>query len=135
MRFCVDSISVYNDNEITKYVVIKRLTFPCGLAFPGGKIEPDEDKDTAIVREVKEETGLTLIIRSWLPRVYDKEGRDSRFPSLSYVAYGEAIGVTVNERKKTEVILLTQEEMFERSHEFVFDHFEMFLDYHKHTRT
>lgn len=133
MRYCVDVISLYNDNGITKFVVIKRLTFPYGLAFPGGKIEPDEDKDAAIVREVKEETGLTLIVHSWLPHVYDKEGRDPRFPSLSYVAYGEATGAIVNESKKTEVVLLTQEEVLERSHEFVFDHFEMFIDYCHHT--
>lgn len=134
MRYCVDALSVYNDYGITKYVVIKRLTFPYGLAFPGGKIEPGENKDAAIVREVKEETGLTLVINSWLPHVYDKEGRDPRFPSLSYVAYGETSGIIVNENKKTEVILLTQKEILEKCHEFVFDHFEMFLDYCYHTK-
>ncbi|MBR4460976.1 MAG: NUDIX domain-containing protein [Erysipelotrichaceae bacterium] len=31
-----------------------------GLTFPGGHVEKDEDFDTSVKREVKEETGLTI---------------------------------------------------------------------------
>ena len=49
---------VYHDDEI---LVIERTKkdWP-GLTFPGGHIEKDEDFDTAVKREVKEETGLTI---------------------------------------------------------------------------
>lgn len=32
-----------------------------GLTFPGGHVEENEDEVTSIIREVKEETGLTLL--------------------------------------------------------------------------
>jgi 8-oxo-dGTP diphosphatase len=37
--------------------------------FPGGKIGPDEDPDTAIAREIKEETGGEIIVVSELDPV------------------------------------------------------------------
>jgi len=32
----------------------------CGLTFPGGHVEPEESIVTSVVREIQEETGLTL---------------------------------------------------------------------------
>jgi len=39
--------------------------------FPGGGIEIGEEPETALIREVKEETGLDVKIVRLLPKVYD----------------------------------------------------------------
>lgn len=139
-RYSVDIIALYvprqrNHKGYGKYVVIKRLSFPLGLAFPGGGIEKDEEREEAAFREYKEETNLTFVhcsgerFQMWLPKTYDEEGRDPRGPATSYVAYGFAEGRPKNEPGKTEVLFLSEEEIIKHKNEFVFDHFQMFLDY------
>ncbi len=52
-------------------VLAARRTAPPETAgrweLPGGKVEPDEHPDTALVREIAEELGLTITVNSWLP--------------------------------------------------------------------
>lgn len=47
-----------------KVLVQHRLPKPsnpwCGLTFPGGHVEPNEDVVASVIREVKEETGLSI---------------------------------------------------------------------------
>lgn len=50
---------VYEGEKILVQNRVKK-TWP-GLTFPGGHVEKDEDHIKAIIREVKEETGLTLL--------------------------------------------------------------------------
>ncbi len=140
MRHSVDIIATYDSSKehFPKqgkiFVIIRRLSFPAGLAFPGGGIEEGESKDEAGAREFTEETGLNLVRprKAWLPKVYDTPGRDPRGPATSYVAYGTASGDMKHEEGKTEVLLLSEEEILMRGKEFVFDHFQMFLDYQNH---
>ena len=49
---------VYNRNHILVQNRVKK-DWP-GLNFPGGHVEPNEDIDSSVIREIKEETGLTL---------------------------------------------------------------------------
>lgn len=45
--------------------------------FPGGKIEPDESPQDALVREIREELGVTITVGELLDRrTTDVEGRD-----------------------------------------------------------
>ena len=49
---------IYNKDNIL-VVDRKKKDWP-GLTFPGGHVEKDEDFNASVIREVKEETGLTI---------------------------------------------------------------------------
>jgi 8-oxo-dGTP diphosphatase len=36
--------------------------------FPGGKVEPDEQPEAALVREIREELGIEIEVGAWLGR-------------------------------------------------------------------
>ncbi|MCW3121809.1 MAG: hydrolase [Flavipsychrobacter sp.] len=53
-------------------------------AFPGGFVEDDEDLEAAAIRELEEETGVTLSSMKQL-HTYGKPGRDPRFRTVSVI--------------------------------------------------
>ncbi len=49
-------------------VLAARRTRPVvGWEFPGGKVEPGESPEAAVVREISEELGCTVEVTGWLP--------------------------------------------------------------------
>ena len=121
---CVDVIATRGDS----YVVIERLSAPCGLAFPGGKIEAGETPTGAVVREFGEETGFELEVRG-IVGFYDDAKRDPRGRYVSTVMHGVAFGTPREEPGKTRVHCMSVFEIEARHREFVSDHFRMFTDY------
>ncbi len=69
----VDAIIRYEEG----IVLVKRKNPPLGWALPGGFVEYGESVETAVEREVREETGLELEdIKQW--KVFSRPERDPR---------------------------------------------------------
>lgn len=125
----VDAIlRLWEGNRLKGIVLIERLYPPEGLALPGGFVEVGESVEQAVLREVKEETGLSATIRK-LHGVYSDPRRDPRFHVVSVVFICDAEGEPVagDDAKKVRVYKL-EEVPFER---MVFDHAKILLDYMK----
>ena len=84
----VDGIIRYKDG----IVLIKRSNPPLGWALPGGFVDYGESVEMAVVREIKEETGLDFINYKQF-KVCSDPKRDPRFHTVSVVFIGEGRGI------------------------------------------
>lgn len=125
--YCADVIARFG-NPHGPIVLIRRLGTQKGLALPGGKQEKGESLSLAVCREFHEETGMSLSISSVLG-TYAEDGRDERGRYVSTVFIGVASGLVRAEKDKTEVFLLQDSEVINCKDDFVFDHFQILLDY------
>jgi 8-oxo-dGTP diphosphatase len=48
------------------------VPYPLYWEFPGGKVEPDEDPQDAIVREIREELGITVAVQGVYDVIYHR---------------------------------------------------------------
>lgn len=71
----VTAIVPFPDNTI---LLVKRATavFKGYWALPGGKVEPGEPIEQAVVREVKEETGLDVALKKKLGEYHERGVQD-----------------------------------------------------------
>jgi len=120
-------INVQNENgKFIGIVLIERRYPPIGLALPGGFVEVGETVERAVIREMKEETGLDVItLRQF--HVYSDSERDPRRHVVSVVfecvARGEPKG---SDDAKVAGVYSYDEIPFE---ELVFDHSRILRDY------
>ncbi|MFX1486581.1 MAG: NUDIX domain-containing protein [Promethearchaeota archaeon] len=79
-----------------KIVLIKRNSPPFrdSWALPGGMVEYGETVENAALREVREETGLDVIIKN-LVGIYSDPSRDPRGHVISICFLGEEISGTL----------------------------------------
>jgi len=107
-------------------VLVERRYEPLGYALPGGFVEVGETVEKAVLREVKEETGLDARIVKLLG-VYSEPNRDPRFHVVSVVfvldAYGEPKG---GDDAKKAVVFPIEDLPFDK---IVFDHAKILKDY------
>ncbi len=120
----VDGIVVYGD----RLVFIRRRNEPYKnmLALPGGFVEEDETAEEAVLREIREETGLNAEILK-LVGVYSNLHRDPRGPVVSICYLLKAGGAYKASTDASEVILLRLNDV----PKLAFDHNTMIGDAEK----
>lgn len=84
----VDSIVIAGKPGETEILLIERKKYPfAGMwALPGGFVDMDETLEQACIRELKEETNLTLNSMEQF-RVFDAIGRDPRHRTIAVVFF------------------------------------------------
>jgi 8-oxo-dGTP diphosphatase len=114
------------DGRFEGIVLIERKYPPLGLALPGGFVEIGESVERAVLREMKEETGLDVVaLRQF--RVYSNPKRDPRFHVVSVVFECVARGVPKgSDDAKIAKVYRYDEIPFEK---LVFDHSKILKDY------
>ena len=75
----VDCVGALVYDEQRRLLVVRRANEPGrGLwSIPGGRVEPGEDDPTAVIREVAEETGLTVEVGAMVGEV-ERDGPGGR---------------------------------------------------------
>ncbi len=119
-------IEIYSDGVFEGIVLIERKNTPLGVALPGGFVEVGERVEEALVREMKEETGLDVSITSLLG-IYSDPARDPRFHTASavYVARAEGVPHAGDDAKEAHIYPL-EKIPFDK---LVFDHAKIIEDY------
>lgn len=121
-------IELYKGDVFEGIVLIERLNKPLGLAIPGGFVDVGESVESAVIREMKEETDLDVQIKSLL-NVYSEPSRDPRFHTASVVYICKAEGAPKGLDDAKEAIVYKKEDIpFDK---LVFDHAQILGDYLK----
>lgn len=77
MKTVAKILIMNSDNEI---LVLRRSDthphFPLHLDFPGGLVDPGETPEQTVIRELKEETGLTIAHKA-ITKIMEKKNNDT----------------------------------------------------------
>lgn len=130
-RFGGRTVTAIIEFDEDKILLVKRGTvvFKGYWALPGGRVDAGESIEKAIVREVKEETGLNIEIIGKIGEYHEKGVKDD----IEYDYYpacflAKNIGGQI-ERQKTEIESIRLFSFKEMPNELAFEHSAMIQDY------
>lgn len=119
-------VRLWEGERFKGIVLVERRYEPLGYALPGGFVEMGETVEEAVLREVKEETGLDAQIVKLLG-VYSEPNRDPRFHVVSVVFVLDASGeLRGGDDAKRTVVFPIEDLPFDK---IVFDHAKILKDY------
>ncbi len=121
-------VIIHSDDGV---LLIKRKNPPPGWAIPGGFIDAGETAESAAIREMKEETGLDVVLTDLLG-VYSEPGRDPRLYTISIVFTGEGTGQLLAGDDAKEACFFGEESL---PVEIAFDHRKILSDYFQYLKT
>ena len=106
-------------------VLIERKNPPYGWALPGGFVDYGESLETAVCREMKEETGLDIDLVRQL-HAYSDPARDTRNHTVSVIFIATASGIPKAGDDAGKAEIFTRDTLPE---EIAFDHRQILDDY------
>lgn len=122
-------IKLYDENDNFQGIIfIQRLNEPFGLALPGGFVDIGEKVEDALIREMKEEVSLDVVIENLLG-IYSDPARDKRFHTVSAVYVCKAKGTPKACDDAKEVFVYDVDDIPFK--QLVFDHEKIIRDYLK----
>ncbi|WP_456488818.1 NUDIX domain-containing protein [Caminibacter pacificus] len=124
----VDGIIKIFNPDFKGIVLIKRKNPPLGYALPGGFVDYGEKVETALIREMKEETNLDVKIEKILG-VYSDPNRDPRMHTASIVFVCHAFDYPKAGDDAKETFVFKLEDI--PWDELVFDHKKILEDFIK----
>ena len=97
-----------------KVVLVRQYRYPIGgyvYEFPAGLVEPGEDVLSAAKREIFEETGLTLTVKSSLPPYFTTVGMtDESCATVFGICEGVPTTINQEDTEEIQVVLADREE-------------------------